>query len=243
VGRRVARFAKPDQDIGPVDQPRGALDSDRLDLIVGLTQPGRVGEQDRHATERQRHLDMIARGPRHSGNDRALLSGYCIDKAGLSCVRRTCDHHAHAVLQGLDPRPLQPLAELAGKQRAIAQQGGINRFVIFVIVDRAFGPGRQGKQPLLPRGDLLPETPLRQDKRRLALRLGLGLDEVREAFSFGQVDPAVLECAAGELAGLRLSQPLNASQCGQHRVDHRPSAMGVELDHILPGRARRAVET
>ena len=78
---RVAGLAQPHQDVRRLDQRFGARDADRFDLIVGLTQAGGVGQQDRHAAKRQRHLDMVARGARNIGDDRPLLASYRIDKA------------------------------------------------------------------------------------------------------------------------------------------------------------------
>ena len=44
----------------------GALDADRLDLVVAVAQPGGVDQQEGRAADRRRRLDQIARRPRQS---------------------------------------------------------------------------------------------------------------------------------------------------------------------------------
>ena len=81
MARRVVRLAQPDQHVGGFDEPPSPFDADRLDLVAGFTQPRGVGQPDRNAAERQRHLDMIAGGARDGGDDRSLLTSYSVDKA------------------------------------------------------------------------------------------------------------------------------------------------------------------
>ncbi len=69
-----------------------------------------------------------------------------------------------------------------------------------------------------------------------ALRFGLGVDEVGEAFGFGEVELAVLEGAAGELARLGGPQALDRRQGAENPLDHRPSAMNLQLGHVLAGK-------
>ncbi len=74
------------------------------------------------------------------------------------------------------------------------------------------------------------------------MRLRLGIDEVGEPFDFGQVELAVLEGTARELAGL--GEPCAGTR--QHRVDdtpdHRAASMHVKLGHVFAGEASRALE-
>ena len=55
----------------------------------------------------------------------------------------------------------------------------------------------------------------------LALRLGLGLDEIAETFDLGEVEPAVEEGAAGELAGFGESHAGQCSDAAQQRGGRR----------------------
>src|SRR5205085_1885920 len=120
-------------------------------------------------------------------------------------VWRTRDDYSNAILQRLDPRTRQPSRKLVSQRRRITRQHWVDRGIFLVIIDRALGQSRQRQQPLLPRRNLFPQPAFGQRQRGLALRFGFSLDQVSEPFGLGQVDPAVLERAAGEFA--RLVQP------------------------------------
>ncbi len=121
-------------------------------------------------------------------------------------------------------------------------QRRIDRLILLVIIDRPLGLRRQAEQPLLPCRDLLAQPAFGERQRGLALRFGLGLDQVGEALGFGQVDPAILERPAGEFARLGRPQPVDRGQRGEQRIHHRPPAMALKFHHILAGRAGRDVE-
>ena len=202
---------------------------------------GGVGQQDRHAGERQRHLDMIARGARNVRDDRPVLANYRVDKAGFSGIRRACDDDPDAILQRLDARPREPLLKFRRPAPRNPLTAPDRRAIVLVIIDRALGPGGQAEQPRLPFLDLLPQPALGERQRRLALRFGLGLDQVGEPFRLGQVDAPVLERAAGEFARLGRPQAVDRRQRGEHRVDHRAAAMALKFNDYLrpsssPGR-------
>ena len=76
-----------------------------------------------------------------------------------------------------------------------------------------------------------------------ALRLGLRHHQIGEAFDRGEIELAVLEGAARELAGLRRAQAFDACQRREHCRDHRAAAMQLQLGDILAGLARGAPET
>ena len=80
MSRRIPRIAQPDQHVRELHQLPGTFDADCLDLIGGLAQPGRVGQQNRQTAERQRHFDMVARRAGDGGYDRSFLISYSIDK-------------------------------------------------------------------------------------------------------------------------------------------------------------------
>ena len=91
--------------------------------------------------------------------------------------------------------------------------------------------------------DLPAERAAGQRQRRAALRFGLGREQIGEPLGLGEVDPAILEGAAGELARLGGAQPLDPAERRQHRRDHRAAAMEMQLGDILAGRAGRARES
>ena len=65
------------------------------------------------------------------------------------------------------------------------------------------------------------------------LRLGLGVDQVRQAFGFGQVHLAVLEGAARELARLGRPNSLQTAEDRQQFPDNRRAAVNLEFRDIL----------
>ena len=84
--------------------------------------------------------------------------------------------------------------------------------------------------------------PLRLGERLTALRLGLGLHEIGQALDLGEIELAVLERAARELAGLGEPRAVEREHRVDHRADHGAAAMDVKLGHVLAGEARRRRE-
>ena len=77
--------------------------------------------------------------------------------------------------------------------------------------------------------------------RRLApLALGFCIDEVRNGFSLGEVEPAGVEGAAGEFTGLGDPTETGLSGFGQHRLDDRRPTVEMEFDDVLAGEGVRA---
>src|SRR3954447_17137199 len=99
VPRSSIRFTEPHEDVGSLDEGRGARNSDRLDIVLSLTQPSGISKQDRDTNERQWDIDMVASRSRDIGDNRPLYSGYSVDKTGLTSIRRASDDDANSVLQ------------------------------------------------------------------------------------------------------------------------------------------------
>ena len=70
-----------------------------------------------------------------------------------------------------------------------------------------------------------------------ALAIGVGVDEIVEAFGFREIELAVLECAPGEFAGLGGPHALAGRQRREERSQHRTSAVHVKFGDVFPGRA------
>jgi hypothetical protein len=73
-----------------------------------------------------------------------------------------------------------------------------------------------------------------------SLTLGFGVHEVGEAFGFGEVELAVLEGAAGELARLRWPHAGLAKRCVDDGGNDGRAAMNVEFGDVFAGEARWA---
>ena len=170
-----------------------------------LAQAGRVGQQYRHAAERQRHLDMIARGPRNIGDDRSLLPAIALIRLDFPAFGGPATTTRTPSFSGSMRGPLEPLPQVRRPSAAQSPtSAGSTASILLVIVDRPLGAAPTGRAARSCQVSICLRKPaLGERQRRLALRFGLGLDQVGEAFRLGQVDPAVLERAAGELARLR----------------------------------------
>ena len=86
--------------------------------------------------------------------------------------------------------------------------------------------------------------PLAQRARRLLKRLGalggrLGVDQVREALRFRQIELAVFESAPREFARLGHSQAGGRKRI-EHARDHGAAAVEMEFRHVFAREARRA---
>ena len=79
----------------------------------------------------------------------------------------------------------------------------------------------------------LPSRPCSCRKRLAALRIGVGVDQIGETFDGGEVELAVLERAARELAGLGRAQAVHRCERREQRGDHRASAMQLDLGDVL----------
>ena len=148
------------------------------------------------------------------------------------------------IYERLNPRTTEPRPEFASQLRALLGEGRIRAdIVILGIVDRRFRVGGQDEHSLLPLLDLTPKPAFGHRKGRLALEFRLSLDQVGQALGLSQVDPAILKSATREFAGIRGPKPSNLGQRAKHGIHHRSTAMTLELDDVLAGRACRAVET
>ena len=86
------------------------------------------------------------------------------------------------------------------------------------------------------------QRPFGLRQRLAALRFRLGVDEIGKSLDLGQVELAVLEGAARELAGLGEARAGQREHRADHSADHRAAAMHVKLGHVFAGEARRAFE-
>ena len=100
-------------------------------------------------------------------------------------------------------------------------------------VEFCFKLCRHCEQLRLPCGHALPKPSFGHRKGRLPLALGFGRQQIGQSFGFGKIDPAILERATGEFAGLGGARPLYLADRGQHSGDHRPPAMEVKFDQIF----------
>ena len=171
-----------------------------------------------------------------------------LEKAGLSGIRRAGDDDPHAVAQPLRAGAASDATISAGRappaRRARRRGQASPTSPSSEKSSTASSPRGKRQQPIAanPRSARLSDRPA---SARAARRcdFGLGLEQVGEALRLGEVDPAVLERAAGELArlGRRAGPSIRASASSTAR-DDRAAAVEVKLGDILAGRAGRSVE-
>ena len=170
-----------------------------------------------------------------------------VQQGRLAGVRRTRNRHHQTIAQSLAPAGAGQ--RLARSRRAIAAQqcqrrrDQILRHIGLVgKIDPRLDQRQRLDQPLAPGLGLVAEQALHLAKRLAALRLRLRADQVGEAFDRGQVELAVLERAAGELAGLGRAQPIDSGRAPRARaaITARPpcncsSAMSSPVSLFGPG--------
>ena len=166
-----------------------------------------------------------------------------LSKRRLAGVRRARDRHHQTVAQPLAARGAgQRLGDLVAQaaQQSSAGRDQILRHVGFVgEIDPRLDQRQRLDQPRAPAFGAVAEQAFHLPERLAALRLGLGTDQIGQAFDRGEIELAVLERAAGELAGLRRPQPLDPAERSQHRGDHRAAAVQLQLGRVLAGLAVR----
>ena len=84
------------------------------------------------------------------------------------------------------------------------------------------------------------EHALQLTQRLAALPVSVGMDEIVEAFGFGEIELAVFKRAAGEFAGLGRPHIFKTRQRREQGSQHGASAMDVKLGDVFAGRAGRS---
>ena len=119
----------------------------------------------------------------------------------------------------------------------------VGRHVAFVgEVEPGLDQRLRAEQLRAPAFVELPQRAFRLRQRLTPLRLGLGIDQIGQTFDLGEIELAVLERAAGELAGLGKPHAGEGEQRIEHGADHGAAAMQLQLGHVLAGEARRRRE-
>jgi hypothetical protein len=78
---------------------------------------------------------------------------------------------------------------------------------------------------------------LKLTQRLAPLPVGVGVNQIVEGFGFGEIELAVLKCAAGEFARLRRPDMFKLRERGEQRRLHRTAAVNVKLGYVFSGRA------
>ena len=188
------------------------------------------------------HLDHVPRGAGRGRDDRRVAPGQAVQEARLARIRSAEDGDGEAVAQALPlVAVVQVTADVGGDGLDVGQDRrghGPRQILVGKLQVRL----QMGQRPHQPRPPLLVQAPqgaihLAQGLAPLGVRLGA--DQVGHALGGGEVELAVLEGAPCELPGLGQAQAIHLSQRRDYAVDHRPTAMDVQLGHVLAGVAGR----
>ena len=152
------------------------------------------------------HLEHVAGGARKRRHDRHVPPGEPVDQARLARVRRSEDRDRQAGAQLLAPMTVRQMRRHFGRQprdlRPDAREQVLGQVLFGGEVDLGLEPGERPEQDLPPRPVEPPQSAVQLLQGLARLSAGLGIDQVGQALDRGQIEPAVQERAAGELAGL-----------------------------------------
>ena len=106
-------------------------------------------------------------------------------------------------------------------------------------IDPRLDQGQRLDQSPPPRLGAVADQAFELTKGQAALRLRFGGDEIGQALDRREIEPAILEGAAGELAGLGRPAALDHRQRIEHAGNDRLAAVKLQLGDVLAGLAVR----
>ena len=237
------RVREPQHEIG--FRRAGARTAHALLLhgIVGLANAGGVDDRHRIAVEIELHLDDVARGAGMRRYDRDLAPRQLIHQGRLADIRRTGNRNHEAVAQAFTLALCRKDFFDFAQERFDLRQRRRDQFrghiALVGKIDAGFDQRRRLDDPRAPVARFVAEQALQLAQRLAALPVGVGVNEIVEAFGFGQIELAVLEGAAGEFAGLGGAHIFQRRQRRENRGQHRAPAMDMEFGDVLAGGAGR----
>ena len=98
---------------------------------------------------------------------------------------------------------------------------------------------QRGYDFLAPHVGPIADQTLKLPKCLAALRRSFSRNQIRQALDGGEIEPAVIEGAAGKLTGLGRPAPFDAFQRVEHRSDDGVTAVELQLRHVVAGFAVR----
>ena len=113
--------------------------------------------------------------------------------------------------------------------------GDAGRQILVGKIDRRLEMGQRAQAQRAPVLVEAMQRAIHLLQRQLALLVGFGADQVGDGLGLGEVELAVLEGAARELAGLGQAAEAQLADRLQRAADHGAPAMQVQLGHGLAG--------
>ena len=209
--RRDVGRHQPQHEIGFCDLDLGATHAFGLGAAFGGAEPGHVDEDHQPAAEIERDLAHVARRTGLVAHDREVGFGQRIEQARFAGIRWAGKGDPQALTDdATTPDALDGFGEFRGELFYRGDHGGrqFARDVALVgEVQARFNLCAGIEQRLAPECDSIRQTAGEAGHRLLPLALGLGKDQIAEAFDLGEIELAVEEGAARELAGVGEAQP------------------------------------
>ena len=190
------------------------------------------------------HLDHVARGAGMRRDDRDVAARELVDQRRLADVGRTGNRNNKSIAQAfalaLRSKDFFDLAQ----QRPDLRQRRRDQFgrdiALVGKIDAGFDQRGSLDDPRAPIARSVAEHALQLTQRLAALPVGVGMDQIVEAFGFGEIELAVFESAAGKFARLGRPHIFKSRQRREQRSEHRASAMNMKLGDVFAGRAGRS---
>ena len=235
--RGVGGVDEPDDDGGLVEFLEGALDAHALDGVVGLADAGGVDEAEGDALQHDGVFDDVAGGAVDVGDEGAVFLDEAVEQGRFAGVGLADDGGGDAVFDGVAEaervgEALDDALDFAGQVGEFLAVGKL--YLLFAEVEFEFDERYEGEQLLAQAGELAAESATHLLDGQ-AVRGGRGGgDEVGHGFGLRQVELAVDEGAAGELAGGGQPAAL-AQQQGHDLLLYVDGAVARDFDGIFAG--------
>ncbi len=189
------------------------------------------------------NLDHVSRGAWQRRHDRSLPARQPIEQRGLARIGRACNCHRQSIPDPFSARRPDQRFEYFAAQLLRSIEGGRDQVLRNVAFIREINPcldQRLGLYELpAPAFRVFAQNSSHLAKCLPALGFGIRAYQVGQPLHRGQIELAVLERPAGELAGLGRSQPLDMLQRSKHCSNYCPPAVNLEFRSVLPGLAVR----
>lgn len=209
--------------------------------IVGLANAGGVDDRNRIAIEIELHFDDVTRRAGVWRDNRDIAARQLIDQRGLADIRLPRNRNHEAVAEAFRMSLCRKdfcnfiVQRLDRLDRRRHQFRG--HIALVRKIDAGFDQGRGFDDALAPVARAIAEQALQLAERLAALAIGVGVNEIVEAFGFGEVELAVLERPPRELAGLGRARIRNLRNSGEERRQYRAATMDMEFGDVLTGGA------
>ena len=216
-----------------------------LYLLVGFAQTGGIGKNHRIAVEIHINVDCVAGSAGNVGHNDRLAPGKRVEQAGLTGVRFARDHYPETFAQTLASIVL---SEVGGNLPVHFKYGvlqlvhQIGRQFLIGKINISFQIGKNFHQLFPPAVIKVFQPAFHLPQRIFLLFAGFRVNQIRQAFSFGQIHFAVIKRAFGKFARFGQPKTIQPAEVFQHGGNHRPGSVGVNFHRVFAGEGSGSLE-